>query len=140
MGLWFLKKIIGFAYFIKKIEVDIKMIFINEIMFEYLKHDDYLIVFKDSRRHLTGNREQIMILRNGKHIKLGKCIVTPIVEYINDGNDRNLKDTLSKYVDYSGFKNVDEWFNFVKNEMNRDSNQGGFLYQINKVFMYDDDN
>lgn len=115
------------------------MIFINEVMAEYLKTDDYLIVFKDSRRHLTGNVEKIMIIRKGKHVRLGKCVVTPIIEYIDTGYNRNLKDTLKNYVTYSAYKTVDEWYKYINEEMNRDSKQGGFLYQINKVMMFEDD-
>lgn len=113
------------------------MIFINELMAEYLKREDYLIVFKRCRRHLTGNREKIMIIRNLKHVTLGKCIVTPIREDIRTINENDLFKLLKAYLDFSGYNSVDDWIKDIK-ETNSKEGGIGYLYQINKVFMNDD--
>ena len=114
------------------------MIFINDVIAEHLKTNESVIVFKFYRRHATGNREEIKIRDNNNKInKFGKCIVRPVREDIITEYEYDLKKTLKLYVANSGFNNVDEWFKFIDNDLQRDDSIGGYLYKIERLYLYD---
>lgn len=108
------------------------MIFINRIIADYLKDRDFVIVAKWRMRHLTNNKEEIILYENGKQIKLGKCVVSLIQgERINDFR---LKEYLKIYVYYSGFKNVEDWYNYIMDIIyNNEKHVGLYFYIIKKV-------